>query len=79
MKPQDILVPKSSSSLWIFGYGSLVWKPDFKYKQSKVGYIRGYKRRFWHGDNFHRGNDKLVSLHLSFYFFFVRGVRGVFS
>lgn len=57
MKPQDVLSGKSS--LWIFGYGSLVWKPDFKYKRSKVGYISGYKRRFWHGDNFHRGNDEL--------------------
>uniref|UniRef100_A0A3Q0QSP2 Gamma-glutamylcyclotransferase n=1 Tax=Amphilophus citrinellus TaxID=61819 RepID=A0A3Q0QSP2_AMPCI len=57
MKPQDIIAGKTS--LWIFGYGSLVWKPDFKYKRSKVGYIQGYKRRFWHGDNFHRGNDKL--------------------
>uniref|UniRef100_A0A8C6V2G4 Gamma-glutamylcyclotransferase n=1 Tax=Neogobius melanostomus TaxID=47308 RepID=A0A8C6V2G4_9GOBI len=56
MKPQDVLAGKSS--LWIFGYGSLVWKPDFKYKRSKVGYIGGYKRRFWHGDNFHRGNDE---------------------
>ncbi|XP_048841520.1 glutathione-specific gamma-glutamylcyclotransferase 1-like [Brienomyrus brachyistius] len=55
MKFQDIL---SEKSLWIFGYGSLVWKPDFKYKRSKVGYIQGYKRRFWHGDNFHRGNDE---------------------
>lgn len=57
MKPQDIMTGKSS--LWIFGYGSLVWKPDFKYKRSKVGHIQGYKRRFWHGDNFHRGNDEL--------------------
>ncbi|KAJ3607258.1 hypothetical protein NHX12_026770 [Muraenolepis orangiensis] len=57
MKPQDIVIGKTS--LWIFGYGSLVWKPDFKYKRSKVGHIQGYKRRFWHGDNFHRGNDEL--------------------
>ncbi|XP_023135258.1 glutathione-specific gamma-glutamylcyclotransferase 1 [Amphiprion ocellaris] len=57
MKPQDIIAGKSS--LWIFGYGSLVWKPDFRYKRSRVGYIQGYKRRFWHGDNFHRGNDEL--------------------
>ncbi|XP_060908357.1 glutathione-specific gamma-glutamylcyclotransferase 1 [Labrus mixtus] len=57
MKPQDIVAGKTS--LWIFGYGSLVWKPDFKYRRSKVGYIQGYKRRFWHGDNFHRGNDDL--------------------
>ncbi|XP_061097414.1 glutathione-specific gamma-glutamylcyclotransferase 1-like [Conger conger] len=57
MKPQDILSEKTS--LWIFGYGSLVWKPDFKFKRSKVGYIQGYMRRFWHGDNFHRGNDEM--------------------
>ncbi|XP_029352075.1 glutathione-specific gamma-glutamylcyclotransferase 1 [Echeneis naucrates] len=57
MKPQDIVSGKGS--LWIFGYGSLVWKPDFRYRKSVVGYIQGYKRRFWHGDNFHRGNDDL--------------------
>ncbi|XP_069574631.1 glutathione-specific gamma-glutamylcyclotransferase 1-like [Brachyistius frenatus] len=54
MKPQDII--KEKSSLWIFGYGSLVWKPDFAYKRSKIGFINGYKRRFWHGDDFYRGD-----------------------
>ncbi|KAJ8288867.1 hypothetical protein COCON_G00015260 [Conger conger] len=46
-------------SLWIFGYGSLVWKPDFTFKKRKVGYIQGYKRRFWHGDIFHRGDEDM--------------------
>lgn len=58
MKPQDIM--KERSSLWIFGYGSLVWKPDFAYKRSKIGYIKGYKRRFWQGDDFYRGDKEKV-------------------
>ncbi|CAL1575049.1 unnamed protein product [Knipowitschia caucasica] len=56
MKPQDILMEKSS--LWVFGYGSLVWKPHFAYKRSIVGFIKGYKRRFWHGDDFYRGDKQ---------------------
>ncbi|KAK2826166.1 hypothetical protein Q5P01_020380 [Channa striata] len=56
MKFHDIL--KERNSLWIFGYGSLVWKPDFTYKRCKIGYIKGYKRRFWHGDDFYRGDKE---------------------
>lgn len=58
MKPQD--TGNEKSNLWIFGYGSLVWKPNFSYKRSQIGHIVGYKRRFWHGDNFYRGNKEMV-------------------
>jgi glutathione-specific gamma-glutamylcyclotransferase len=30
--------------LWIFGYGSLMWYPDFRYTRKSVGLIRGYHR-----------------------------------
>lgn len=58
MKTQDL---KGKSNLWIFGYGSLVWKPGFDYRRSKVGHIAGYKRRFWHGDVFYRGDKNKVT------------------
>ncbi|XP_061552491.1 glutathione-specific gamma-glutamylcyclotransferase 1-like isoform X1 [Phycodurus eques] len=56
MKAQDFL--QWTGGLWVFGYGSLVWKPDFVYQRRKIGYIKGYKRRFWHGDDFYRGDKE---------------------
>uniref|UniRef100_A0A8C8AMQ7 Gamma-glutamylcyclotransferase n=1 Tax=Otus sunia TaxID=257818 RepID=A0A8C8AMQ7_9STRI len=45
--------------VWIFGYGSLVWRPGFEFTSRKVGFIRGYSRRFWQGDTFHRGSERM--------------------
>ena len=40
---------------WIFGYGSLVWRPAFPHLERQPARIEGYIRRFWQGSTDHRG------------------------
>ncbi|MFQ5546063.1 MAG: gamma-glutamylcyclotransferase [Acidiferrobacterales bacterium] len=39
------LADRLDGEIWIFGYASLMWKPDVAYIDRRLGIIRGYQRR----------------------------------
>jgi len=45
----------SDGHVWVFGYGSLVWRPSFPHAVRRAARIEGWRRRFWQASTDHRG------------------------
>ena len=41
--------------VWLFGYGSLIWRPDIEFIERRPARLHGWVRRFWQGSHDHRG------------------------
>lgn len=46
---------RRDGELRIFGYGSLVWRPDFEHTEALPARVPGYVRRLWQANPDHRG------------------------
>lgn len=45
----------NASSVWVFGYGSLIWAPGFAYQSRQIARLDGYRRSFCMRSIHHRG------------------------
>jgi glutathione-specific gamma-glutamylcyclotransferase len=52
----------SGEDLWIFGYGSLIWRPGFAFEERRIATIHGYHRALCVYSHVHRGTPEKPGL-----------------
>ncbi len=48
--------------LWLFGYGSLIWRPDFDYAERRPARVHGWHRALKMWSRINRGNPNCPGL-----------------
>jgi cation transport protein ChaC len=52
------MLAASRMPLWIFAYGSLLWRPGFAFEERRPAVVRGFERRLDQGSPDHRGTPE---------------------
>ncbi|MCL4066500.1 gamma-glutamylcyclotransferase [Pseudomonas sp. GX19020] len=55
----------TADPLWIFGYGSLIWNPEFPVAERRLARARGWRRSFCMWSIHHRGSEENPGLVLA--------------
>lgn len=50
------------SDLWVFGYGSLVWRPEFDHAEARMAQVHGYHRALCLWSRVNRGTPEVPGL-----------------
>lgn len=56
------LVPPAGADFWVFGYGSLMWRPGFPYLECRSALLRGWHRAFCVYSQHYRGTREKPGL-----------------
>ena len=48
--------------LWVFGYGSLIWRPDFEFSERHAGHVHGWHRALKMWSTINRGTPQTPGL-----------------
>ncbi len=62
MPQEQFQAALAPGDLWVFGYGSLMWSPGFRYAERAVGLLHGYHRALCILSSRHRGTPERPGL-----------------
>lgn len=54
-----------TDDIWVFGYGSLMWRPGFAYAERQIATLAGFARRFCLASMHYRGTPQAPGLVLA--------------
>ena len=54
--------PELSGDLWVFGYGSLMWRPGFDFLERRIAYVHGWRRSLCIYSHVYRGTPERPGL-----------------